>query len=205
MFLFPNLLRSVFVRVKIACQLAAACSGKLAPRRAAKFLGTDAAGGRKRSMRVARSRLCAFSNTIHRIHKFRSLGGNSSALTRSAGSPAVTFGVEVTGWGDDHLRKTRGAIARASAPQAGGKNHELVLYVIDGPWGTLDPAFEAHCAPLRHWFLAWWERWIPHADLVRAFSFAKGRLSSGDNPFSWARVTGPVGAVLLSARRIGWT
>jgi hypothetical protein len=42
------------------------------------------------------------------------------------------------------LGTTRSRVATAAAPQASG---------------TLDPAFDAHVMPLKHWATAWWEGW----------------------------------------------
>ena len=65
------------------------------------------------------------------------------------GTPMVTYGVDVCGMADQHLFQARRTIAQAVAPESGGKSLELVLYVANGAFGALGPAFDAHDQPLR--------------------------------------------------------
>ena len=77
------------------------------------------------------------------------------------------YGCEVFGLSDSALNNARAAVARAGTPQAGGKNPDLAMLAIDGPDGTVDPAFEAHAAPVVAWATAVWEGWLPRAALAR--------------------------------------
>ena len=75
--------------------------------------------------------------------------------------------------------------------------------MLDGAYGALDPAFEAHVAPLKSWATAWWERWFSVEDLEMAFHIASMKLAASAGSV-WARVTGPVTAMLASLQRLGW-
>ena len=132
----------------------------------------------------------------------RAAGVNAKQMVRAAGVPALLFGVEVVGLSNTALQTTRARVAAAAAPQAGGKNPDLTLYALDGSSGTLDPAFDCHVMPLKHWALAWWEGWVPSRALEDAFRAAKLRLSESDSP--WRRVTGPTAALIASMTRLGW-
>ena len=103
-----------------------------------------------------------------------------------------------------HLEQARRAVSRASAPSAGGKNFELVLHLLDGASGTLDPAFDAQVQPLYMWALAHWQRWQTEASLRETSEHAQRSVFSEDI-IIWNRVHGPATAVIPSASRIGWT
>ena len=87
---------------------------------------------------------------------------------------------------DTALTTTRGRVAAAAAPEAGGKNPDRTLYALDGSDGTLDPAFEAHSGPLKYWALAWWEQWFNTEQLTTAFTQASLKLDTGRQ--SWWNV-----------------
>ncbi len=186
--------------------LAAAAAGTMAKVKAtrhAKLLGTCAVGGRRRSVRTVRVRMHAFTKTIRRYHAMRRAGVNARQMVRAAGTPAIMYGVDTAGISDSALLVARASVARAAAPQAGGKNPDLTLHTLDGTRGTLDPAFNAHVSVLKQWAQAWWEEWYGAEDLELAFQAASLRLAScSDSP--WRIITGPVGALLASMQRIGW-
>ena len=172
--------------------------------RQGKLLGTDSTGGRRRSTRTFKVRLHQFSKTIHRFHALRDVGVNTKQMVRAAGPPAILYGCETLGVSDSALQVTRSRVAAAAAPQAGGKNPDATLYALDGASGTLDPAFLAHASPIVHWAMAWWEGWFRQADLTLAFRIAVRKIGSCKSS-AWSRVTGPVGAMIASLRRLGWT
>jgi hypothetical protein len=165
-------------------------SQKAHPASHAKLLGTGTVGGRRRSTYVQRVRLHHFTKTIGRFHVMRAAGVNAKQMVRAAGTPAILYGIETIGISDTALQTTRSRVAAAAAPQAGGKNPDLTLYALDGSSGTLDPAFDCHVQPLRHWALAWWEEWFTPHVLAAAFQAAKRKLAIEGSP--WSRVTGPI-------------
>ena len=91
---------------------------------------------------------------------------NTAQLVRAAGTLAITYACDVMGMSDTHLLAARAAVARAAAPDSGGKSPDFVLYALDAAGGTTDPAFDAHVLPLKHWALAHWERWYPRQSLL---------------------------------------
>ena len=100
------------------------------------------------------------------------------------------------------LSDRRSVLARAAAPAGGGKTPLKVLYALDGASGTLDPSFDAHILPAKHWALAWWERWVDADQLERAFAHRHALPS--ERRLQWARVAGPTAALDVSLQRIGW-
>jgi endonuclease/exonuclease/phosphatase family metal-dependent hydrolase len=176
---------------------------KLRPVKAAKLLGTGVVGGRRRTTKVLQGRLKAFKKYAHRFHRLRAAGTSTLGMVRAIGPPSVLYGVETMGLASTALYNTRTAFAKAGAPQAGGKNPDAVLYFLDGTTGTLDAAFEAHTAPVKHWALAWWDNWFHKEILEMAFQGAALKLAVKEED-SWARVAGPVTALIVSLGRIGW-
>ena len=49
---------------------------------------------------------------------------------------------------------------KAAAPESKGNCLETVMYVADGPTGTMDTAFPAHVLCTFHWSLAIWQQWV---------------------------------------------
>jgi hypothetical protein len=184
--------------------VAAIKSKKLQAARQAKMLGVPAGGGRRRAVKHLKVRITALKKRIPRIHILRRSGVRTAILTRAAGTPMITYGVEVVGMGDTHLQDARSAIARAAAPQGGGKNPDMVLHALDAGGGSLDPAFDAHVLPIQTWALAWWQQWQPAAQLCGALEEAILKLSSARDSV-WRRVVGPATTLVASAWRMGWT
>ena len=176
---------------------------KLRPVRAAKLLGTGVVGGRRRTTKVFQGRFKAFKKYAHRFHRLRASGTSTVGMVRAIGPPSVLYGVETMGLASTALYNTRRAFAKAGAPQAGGKNPDAVFYLLDGTTGTLDAAFEAHTAPVKHWALSWWDNWFQKEILEMAFQGAALKLAAKEED-SWARVAGPVTALIVSLGRIGW-
>ena len=65
---------------------------------------------------------------------------------------------EIRGW-------MAAPVARAASPQAGGKSPDIILWMLDGQSGTLDPAFNAHVCPLMYWALANYQAWQTFVEL----------------------------------------
>lgn len=187
----------------LAHAAAAACKTKKAlPVRHGKLLGVPSGGGRRRVIKHLYDRIRNFKGKVGRIHALRRMGIRAASVTRAAGTPAVTYGVEITGMSDSHLLEARRVIAKASAPEGGGKDPNLVLYLLDGPMGTLDPAFDAHVLPMQRYATAVWQSWQPLQHLQSAFRDAQAKLLS--KGFKWACVSGPIAALIMSLRRLEW-
>ena len=57
-----------------------------------------------------------------RFHALRRAGVKEVPMARAAGTPAAMYGVDVVGMADTPLQRARSAVARAAAPEGGGKN-----------------------------------------------------------------------------------
>jgi len=176
---------------------------KVKPASSGKLLGVPSAGGRRRVVKHLVKRLSSFRQKVGRIHDLRRLGVRTNNVVRAAGTPAITYGVEVTGMADTHLDSARRLIARAAAPEGGGKDPNLVLYLLDGSAGSMDPAFDAHVLPIVRYAYAWWESWQPTRLLTKAFGAAYSRLNAKN--MSWGVVNGPIAALIMSLARMKWS
>jgi hypothetical protein len=171
--------------------------------RSTKLLGTPSGGGRRRSTHALAVRTTAFAKRVPRIQALRRAGVRTTQLVRAAGTPMLTYGVDIVGMSDSHLKTVRSQVARAAAAAAHGKSPDLVLYAADGAKGTMDPAFDAHVIPIRSWALAWWQHWQPPGFLEKAHNAAVIKVNNAKTS-AWSVVAGPAAAVIVTARRIGW-
>ena len=188
---------------KLACKVASySRTAKLTGKRAGKLLGAPAGGGRRRSVQSLVKRLKELRRKVPRIHALRRARIPTQHIVRTAGTPAVTYAIEVTGASNTHLQNLRSCIARAASPEAGGKNPDLTLFFLDADDGTLDPAFDAHVLPLKFWSMAIWEGWVAVDSMVNTVSNVHRKLLVAKSP--WGVTTGPVATLLNSLSRIGW-
>lgn len=179
-------------------------TSKLSTTSRSKMLGVDTVGGRRRTTVTFLERVTTFAKAVPRLQALRKSGVNSAQMVRAAGTPAVMYGCEVMGLSDSALHLARTKVAGAAAASAGGKNPALVLHMLDGPAGTMDPAFEAHAAPVLFWATAVWCMWFTREQLALAFQQASLKLAQREGSSCWNLVTGPTAALLASLKRIGW-
>ena len=125
-------------------------------------------------------------------------------MVRAAGTPAIMYGCDCFGLSDSALHTARVKVVSAVAAPTEGKCVEVVLHLMDGVAGTLDPAFEAHASLLLLWAMAIWEGWFSREQLAKAFSQASLKLAKREGLSCWSLVTGPATALLASMARIGW-
>jgi hypothetical protein len=122
----------------------------------------------------------------------------------AAGPRAILYGVEIIGVSDTVLHTIRARFATAASTSAGGKSPDITLWMLDGPGGTLDPAFMAHAEPMKLWVTAWWERWFAPEMMHQAFAEASIKPAASDRSW-WGRTAGPVAALVATMNRLGWT
>ena len=102
------------------------------------------------------------------------------------------------------LSYARGSTARAAAPKADGKSADFIFYAVDGPTGTVDPAFGAHVLPLKAWASAIWLGWCDRRLIADCFKLAYTHL--GDRASTWwKRFSGTAVGVIATAWRISWS
>ena len=169
----------------------------------AKVLGTDVVGGIRRCTYQLRARMWQFTGEILRFGALREVGADVNQMVRAVASPSILYSVECFGISCAALQAVRSKAAVASSAKAGGKNVDMVWAVIDGASGTADPAFEAHCGPVKYWALEWWENWFPHQDIESVLEKAKAKLDVNGKSV-WARVAGPATALTATLKRLNW-
>ena len=189
---------------RLAADIATASRTRtLTATRSTKLLGVGTSAGRTRCVKFLKVRINTLKKRIPRIHCLRRSGISAKQMTRAAGTPLITYGADIAGMANTHLLNARRTIAKAIAPEAGGKNFELVLYLADGANGTCDPAFAAHTLPMFMWAMAHWDKWTPTAHMHTTLLAARDRVVSAGTA-KWNRVTGPAAALAASLHRIGW-
>ena len=122
-------------------------------------------------------------------------------LTTQGSNPASLYGAAVTGISDGLLTQVRRNAACSTPPFAQGRSLDITLQLAD-----LDPASMATAAPMIRWAQEIWQtttagetRAIPLNQLARAW-----QRSFTCKPTRWQQVRGPIGAAILSAKRLGW-
>ena len=167
-----------------------------------KMLGAGFVGGGRRSTKVFQQRLKVVKSRTPRYHRLSRAGVKVAGIARAAATPAIMYGVDVFGLADTPLHGARSIVAHMGAPPGSGKSVDMVLHLLDGPVGTLDPMFDASLLGLRHWAYAWWESWIKGEWLIEGFQFAAAKLN---DLTEWRKAHGPTTSLLCSLHRIGWT
>ena len=80
---------------------------------------------------------------------------------------------------------------------------DLACLVHAACGGDVDPALPAHTVVVSQYASALWEGWVEPHCVDAAFQAVCAKLDAAVHP--WAVVTGPVGALVASLRRLGWT
>ena len=168
-----------------------------------KLLGVDFTAGRRRSTKVAKARLKSFGKRVKRFQALRRSGLKVAAMARAAATPAICYGADVMGIADSTLETARSRVCGAASPPARGRSVDITLWMLDGASGTLDPGFDAVVPGLRHWCYAWWEAWFKPAILTSAFDCTVAAINF-QKEVAWNKVAGPMAALLLSLKRVGW-
>ena len=134
----------------------------------------------------------------------RTAGTDVQQMARASGTPMFLYSNECYGLSDTALHASRSSVASATANATFGKQLDLVLCLMDGASGKLDPAFDAHTGPFKSWALTVWSEWFPTDVLQFAIDKAKLKLQSAKGSM-WAVAAGPVTAFIATAKRITWT
>ncbi len=171
--------------------------------RRVKSLGVGLGAGKRRNATVQKTRLGKFVQKLRRIIALACSGVSPARLLRTGAAAVMTYGDDAIGVADSALLQRRRAVAAALSRHGKGKDLDLVVAMAeDTSGGLVDPAFNAHTAPLVRWAEAIWGGWVPIASLSRAVARAKGKLSGARNP--WGAVAGPAAATVATAARLGW-
>ncbi len=168
-----------------------------------KLLGVDFTAGRRRSTKVIKARLKKFGNRVRRFQALRKSGVKVTTMARAAATPAICYGADIMGMADSTLDLARSQVCSAASPPAKGRSVDVTLWMLDGAAGTMDPGFDAVVLGLRHWCYAWWEKWFTPAVLTGAFDCTTNAINF-QKEVAWNKVAGPMAAMLLSLKRVGW-
>ena len=169
-------------------------------------LGIDFASARARRHYASKSkiqaRIVAVAKRRTRLRVMTKFGGKSARrLVTQGATPAALYGVAVTGVTEQQLTQLRRTAACATPPFASGRSLDIALQL-----SGLDPGPNATGAPLVRWAQEMWQATLPFAnralpvrDLLRAWQAVLAKPPKG-----WAQVRGPIGAAVLSAKRLQW-
>ena len=107
------------------------------------------------------------------------------------------------GLSESHIRALRSSISSCLPGQHIGRSTTLRLALHKA-----DVQQECDSAPLTAWAATIWDGTMSDEDLADAWYWQSQKVGMHqvkDKPSKWSRVTGPAGACILTARRIGWT
>ena len=122
-------------------------------------------------------------------------------LVRAGIAPVALYGACVTGFSDTQVYWLRVAAGAGTAPRAQGRSLDVTLQL-----SGLDMIAKATGAPMVRWAQEVWSatsRRDPRALEVRVLREAWTSVAKA-SPVTWAQVADPMGAAMLSGRRLGW-
>jgi exonuclease III len=171
-------------------------------------LGIDFAAGRHRGAfagnSIRRKRLRQATRRLPRVRRLRAGAGDRvHRLFTSGLGPAAWYGAEVYGFSDKELWQLQTTALATLTPQASGRSRHLTLLLAD------DQSWRPTAAPIVRWAKEVWLSVVkgPPAEGTY-YSLAElgciWRATELKAPTKWAQVRGPVAAMALSMRRIGW-
>ncbi len=198
---------------KCICTSASPAAGHLIARRLSRFgvvfasrvrsLGAGLGGGTRRNVTVQMSRLRKFLSRVRKLAVLALARLSAARVLRTGGTAVMTFGDECMGVSDDLLLKRRRAVLAAVSAKNKGRDLDMALAMCEESGRQrLDPAFDACAAPIVRWAEAVWSDWLPARAMNSGITKARVKLAAARRP--WAAVTGPAGAVVATAARIGW-
>ncbi len=172
-------------------------------------LGIEYGAGKRRPRRGGprRARIGKQMARKRRIAKLQRMSGAAARIVVSRGVlPAAMYDGLVNGISDAELYRLRGLMARATAPTARGSYTLLKLML------TEDPAVKANADVIARWAGAAWRAAGPVAQRKEGEPSApilqgvmKAALEDMNASPDWGAARGPVGGLVRTARRIGWT
>ena len=168
----------------------------------AKLLGVDFGAGRRRQIPVQKRRLMTLKRrACLKLRAFRRAGGDAEQVAKTGALPAAAYGVGTVGVSDCGLRQAREAVSHVVP---GNHSGNLTLRLAVSQAGlALDPIGVLAVDPIYEWARAVWQR-TPDVGVLQATLEAEThRLNRLKHP--WSGVTGPGGAFIMSAHRLGWS
>ena len=162
--------------------------------RHAKLLGVDFSAGKKIQRSVQRKRIVKI---CHRRKRYRQLGTRgASHVTKTGAGPGFKYGSAAFGATNSAIKVVRSFSCNALGEMRGKSTFaRLVLagYDAGGLMAT---------EPVVQWAKAIWDKLVSPEDMAISWRAAMNNVAGAARPFS--QVRGPAGAMVASARRIGW-
>ena len=160
----------------------------------AKLLGVDYSAGKSVRRSTQRARIRKVSK---RVSRFRQLGSKAALhVVKTGAGPSLRYGASAYGASSSAIKAVRfftcGAIGKMQGRSA------LARATLTG----YDAGALMATDPIVQWARAVWDNLAPPQDLQVTWKQAMVTVATAEKPFS--RVAGPAGAMVASARRLGW-
>ena len=162
--------------------------------RQTKLLGVDFSAGKKVKRSVQRKRI---AKICRRGRRYRQLGRKgASHVVKTGAGPGFKYGVAAYGATNSAIRAVRSFSCNALGEMRGKSTFaRLTLAGYDA--GALMAV-----GPIAQWAKAAWDALVSREDMATSWKSAMIKVAGAARPFSM--VCGPAGAMIASARRIGW-
>ena len=165
-------------------------------------LGCGLGAGIRRQAATIKKRLIKFRARRSRFLRLRAAGVNCARLLRTGGNAALLYGTAMGVSGFMLLQQRRAAAACLNLANRSA-NIDITLMLADETRdGRADPAFQAHIGVIGMWALAIWEKWHSRLLVWKSFQYCVRLLNN--KGAKWALAKGPVAAMILTAKRLGW-
>ena len=159
-----------------------------------KLLGIDYAAGKKTVRDVQRQRIADVAGRVGRYKRLRRRVAHR--LVRTGAAPAMRYGAVVVGSTDSAIRAARRfscAVGGEMRGRSAFARLQLAGYDVGAQMAT---------DPISSWAKAVWDNFGGKDNLAVAWRRAMTTVALAERPFS--QVTGPAGAMVASALRLGW-
>ena len=165
-------------------------------------LGVEA-GGQRFARRSLGRRFKAACARLPRIVRWLRAAGKmgASKLAKGVLGPQMAYGGSVVGTPDGLLKRQWAMMANALGRSAG---QSLNLLLALGGHRRLDPIFRATLDPARVYLYKLWRRQLPTKQLAAAWREGQLLLGKPGTKARWGLARGPVTALILTLRRVGW-
>ena len=166
-------------------------------------LGCDTTVGKSRILRRAKARLDKASKRFRRIRRLRrsaKLSKISQSLWSMGALPQAVYGHQIYGVSPSSIRTLRRQAGQAIAGTGSGRCLTTLLAMH---LGTKDPGLELRRQLVLEFCIVWKSSPELHDRIRAAWRHLTPRL--WPSKFRWARVKGPISAVIATLYEAGWT
>ena len=162
--------------------------------RQAKLLGVDFSGGKRVKRSVQRRRVIKICK---RKSRYRQLGRKAAShVVKTGAGPGFRYGAAVYGATNTAIKTVR-SFSCSALGEMRGKSIFARLTLSGYDAGALMAT-----DPIVHWAVAVWDTLVSRDDMQCSWKNAMINVAGASRPF--CQVSGPAGAMVASARRIGW-